>query len=146
MTNVPPSSKVLTIIGLSIEGLTLIALWSITALLSRVPHWLDEAIRFVSEDANEYIEIMSAFPYIRIILVIFSVFSTLLWSVNLVFFIPLIRGSKSERFTSNVFLYQAILGGILLFSNQLLGAIYLISGIIGRNDLEKTIENVREGI
>jgi hypothetical protein len=100
----------------------------------------------ISEDAMEFNALMSAIPFIRVLFIILSILSLLLFLVNLYFFIPSIRGKKSQKYTANVFLYQAILGGLLLFSNQLLAAVYLISGIIGRNELEKVIENVREGI
>lgn len=146
MTKIPSSSKVLTIIGLVIEGLSFLAMWGITLLLSRIPAWFEETILLFSEDMMEFNQIMNGIPFIRVIVILFSVFISILFIVNLIFFIPTILGKKSETFTSNVFLYQAILGGISLFTNQLLGAIYLISGIIGRNELEKNIENVRDGI
>lgn len=146
MTKIPSSSKVLTIIGLVIEGLSSLAMWGITLLLSRIPAWFEESILLFSEDVMEFNQIMNGIPFIRVIVILFSVFISILFIVNLIFFIPTILGKKSETFTSNVFLYQAILGGISLFTNQLLGAIYLISGIIGRNELEKNIENVRDGI
>lgn len=146
MTKIPSSSKVLTIIGLVIEGLSFLAMLGITLLLSRIPAWFEETILLFSEDVLEFNQIMNGIPFIRVLLILFSVFISILFIINLIFFIPTILGKKSQTFTSNVFLYQAILGGISLFTNQLLGAIYLISGIIGRNELEKNIENVRDGI
>lgn len=146
MTKIPSSSKVLTIIGLVIEGLSFLAMLGITLLFSRIPAWFEETILLFSEDVLEFNQIMNGIPFIRVLLILFSVFISILFIINLIFFIPTILGKKSQTFTSNVFLYQAILGGISLFTNQLLGAIYLISGIIGRNELEKNIENVRDGI
>lgn len=146
MTKIPSSSKVLTIIGLVIEGLSFLAMLGITLLFSRIPAWFEETILLFSEDVLEFNQIMNGIPFIRVMVILFSVFISILFIINLIFFIPTILGKKSQTFTSNVFLYQAILGGISLFTNQLLGAIYLISGIIGRNELEKNIENVRDGI
>lgn len=146
MINVPTGTKVLTIIGLVIEGISLLLLSGITLLFTNAPYWIEELVFLISEDAMEFNALMSAIPFISVLFIIISILSLILFLVNLYFFIPSIRGKKSQKYTANVFLYQAILGGLLLFSNQLLAAVYLISGIIGRNELEKAIENVREGI
>jgi hypothetical protein len=146
MTHVPSSTKILSIVGLVIEGLSLLLLLGITLLFTRNPYWLEEIIFMISEDAMEFNALMGTIPLVQFLFIFFSILSLLLFVINLYFFIPAIRGKKSKKYTANVFLYQAILGGLLLLSNQLLAVIYLISGIIGRNELEKTIENVREGI
>lgn len=146
MTKVPSSAKTLTIIGLVIEGLSLLFLGGVTLLISSVPDLIEETVYLLVENVMEFNYWMDLIPFFRGLLIVILVIMILAFVVNLFLFIPSISEKKSKNFTSNVFLYQAILGGFYLLSNQLLGIIYLIAGIIGRNQLEKDIENVRDGI
>ena len=65
--------------------------------------------------------------------------------LNLVLFIKLIKGTLSEESAHKVYLYQAIYGGITLLSNQIVGILYLISGVYGYKGFKEE-RNIRPGI
>jgi len=65
--------------------------------------------------------------------------------LNHILFRKLIKGYLTEKQARNVYLYLAIYGGLYLFSNQILGILYLISGIRGYKG-EKEETDIRDGI
>lgn len=66
--------------------------------------------------------------------------------VNLVLFTKLLNGKFDEETASKVFLYQAIYGGVNLLFNQLVGVLYLVSGIQGRQKILNKNKVPREGL
>jgi hypothetical protein len=133
----PSTVKNLTLIGLILEGVSVIFLMAGLILLNQ------PAIISVLE--TEFPEEMAFFDLIRVLLIILAVIATLFFILNAYLFIPIIKGEKTKN-TESKLLYQAIYGGINLTFNQLVGIIYLISGILGYNQIEKEKNPVREGI
>ncbi len=104
--------------------------------------FLEEA--FVT--ADELNAFFTVLPFIRVVAIVIIVIQWVFFIVNMVLFIPVLQEKKTSEQASTIFLYQAIYGGITLFSNQLVGVLHLISGIIGRNKMEQDSEPVRDGI
>lgn len=132
-----PVVKNLTLIGLIFEGVSLLFLLFIL-FLSYQP-WVINLLE--SELAQDVVWL----DLIRAFMIFVTVIATLLFSLNLYLFTPIIKGEQTKN-TSSKFLYQAIYGVINLAFNQILGIIYLASGILGYNQLEKDKNPVREGL
>lgn len=129
--------KNLTLIGLILEGFSLIVLGFIV-ILSYQP-WVIDLLMI------EFADVFNWFELIRGFLTLFSVIALVFFSINLVLFGPIIKGKVSQK-TGAILLYQAVYGAINLAFNQLVGIIYLISGVIGTNQIEKNNNPVREGL
>lgn len=146
MSNIPSSSRVLTVIGLVFQALTFIFATIIFIIIARLPNFFRMVIEEALQSADEVNMFYQALPFIRGVIVTVLIFQLAFLIANLVLFIPLLQGKKSDAKASTIFLYQAIYGGVSLFGNQLVGIVFLISGIIGRNKMETLSEPVRDGI
>lgn len=146
MPKIPTSVRILTILGLVFQGIGIAFTGGLFLIIARLPNFfmmfLEEA--FVTPD--ELNAFFAVLPFIRVVSVIVIGVQLVFFIVNMVLFLPVLKEKKTAKQASSIFLYQAIYGGITLFSNQLVGVIHLISGIIGRNKMEQDSEPVRDGI
>lgn len=132
-----PVVKNLTFIGLIFEGLSLLFLLFIL-FLSYQP-WVMSLLE--SEFPQEVVWL----DLIRALMIFVTIVAALFFTLNLYLFTPIIKGEASES-TGSKLLYQAIYGAINLAFNQILGILYLASGILGYNQFEKDKNPVREGL
>ncbi len=146
MPKLPTSVRVLTILGLVFQGLSLLFTAFIFFMIARLPAFFMMILEEAFVTADELNAFYMALPFLRTVITIVIIFQLAFFLVNALLFIPVIREKTSDQKASTIFLYQAIYGGITLFSNQLVGVMYLIAGIIGRNKMEQKIEPVRDGI
>ena len=146
MPKIPTSVRILTILGLVFQGIGVVLTSALFLIVARLPRFfmmvLEEAF-VTADELNAFFEVL---PIIRIISVVVIVIQLAFFIVNMFLFIPVLKEKKTVEQASTIFLYQAIYGGITLFSNQLVGVVHLISGIIGRNKMEQASEPIRDGI
>ena len=142
MDNTP---KILTIIGLVLEGLGVFGLL-IGGIIMRnigdLPFFDAELMQIPQEDLDFMIELYEIFGGIMIVIGIITVF---IFIINLILFIKLMSGKFSEETAKKVYLYQAIWGGLNLLTNTITGILYLVSGVQGRSGHVEE-RNIREGI
>lgn len=142
MDNTP---KILTIIGLALEGLSVFGLvigGIIMKNLENLPFFDAELMQIPQEDLDLMLDLYQIFGNIMLVIGIIVIF---VFIFNLVLFVKLIQGKFSEETAKKVYLYQAIWGGINLLSNTITGILYLVSGVTGRSGHVEE-KNVRAGI
>lgn len=126
MENTP---KTLTIMGLIVEGmafLVFIGLTILASLLSSIPKADLIAQGFSDSDADLFLNVTGVFYTVFII--IGSVL-LVMFMVNLVLFTKLMKGHFTEKQAKQLFVYQAVWGGISLLFNTITGVLYLVSAI-----------------
>ena len=146
MHTMEKTPKVITIIGMVIEGILVIVLHGTTILflnLNKLPG-LGSA-QEADMSLNEYTDFMDVMNIIGNIIFVMAIITTIFFIVNLILFTGLMKGKYTEEKAKKIYLYQAIWGGLNLLSNQITGILYLISGVQGYNGRKDSI-NVREGI
>ena len=146
MHTMEKTPKVITIIGMVIEGISVIVLHATTILflnLNKLPG-LGSA-QEADMPYNEYLELMDVMNIIGNIIFVMAIITTIFFIVNLILFTGLMKGKYTEEKAKKIYLYQAIWGGLNLLSNQITGILYLISGVQGYNGRKDSV-NVREGI
>ena len=142
MDNTP---KILTIIGLALEGLGVFGLLVggfIMRNIGSLPFFDAELMQIPQEDLDLMIDLYEIFGGIMIVIGIITVF---IFIINLVLFIKLISGKFTEETAKKVYLYQAIWGGLNLLTNTITGILYLVSGVQGRSGHVEE-KNIRAGI
>lgn len=139
------TKKILTIIGLVFEGISIIAIAFSLWLFSNIENIPGLSMELAEMSQEEYDMMMWVFDLSISIMsvMIFVIGAAAL--INLFLFTKLIRSKFSEEQAKKVYLWQAIWGGINLLSNQIVGILYLISGVGGYNG-HKEERDVREGI
>lgn len=151
MHKIEKTPKIVTIIGLVLEGIGVTAAvgmgFLFKALFSNASttaefrdSLMEEDMTF--EDADAIIDMITIFADIFLII---GFIALVFFIVNLVLFSKLITGKYTEEQANKVYLYQAIYGGVNLLFNQLVGILYLVAGIQGYNKRPDKID-VREGI
>lgn len=138
--------KIITIIGMVFEGVSAIVLsitWFFFKNIQKIPG-LGSAIE-ADMSPSEYADLIDFMGFIANFIFVMFLIYTIFFLVNLVLFSGLIKGRYDERKAKNIYLYQAIWGGINLMSNQVTGILYLISGVQGYNGRTDKID-VRDGI
>lgn len=142
MDNTP---KVLTIIALILEGLGSLIIIAMLLLLN-LSGWIDSL--YVDMAADLEMEIANFetlfYTYLYVIQVLMSIY-VVFFIINLVLFIPMIKGKYTNKKARSIYLYQAIWGGFNILSNQIVGILYLVSGVQGRSG-HREMTNIREGI
>jgi|GEM_PF-528717 len=141
-------SKATTIIGLVFEGLSLAAIAFATSLLA-ILYRADKAdVEEILVDANlttaeieEFMDLFGTFqgwiPFLLVPMIVFGLVLFVIFLVNLVLFTGVLRSRYSVDKAGKIYLYQAIWGAINLLFNQLLGILYLVSGIQGRSQMNE---------
>ncbi len=145
MHEMQKTPKIITIIGLVLEGLAAVACILsayIFTLLDKIPGYTESLQEMPADDLAAYETIMN---FTLGILVVFSVIFSIMFVINLILFTKLMKGSFTEEQAKKVYLYQAIWGGISILINSVTGILYLISGVQGYNERVDRIET-REGI
>lgn len=146
MPKIPTSVRILTILGLVFQGIGVVLTSALFLIIARLPGFFMMVLEEAFVTADELNAFFAVLPIIRVIVVVVIVIQLAFFIVNMILFIPVLQEKKTTEQASTIFLYQAIYGGITLFSNQLVGVIHLISGIIGRNEMEQASEPIRDGI
>ena len=142
MDNTP---KILTIIGLALEGLGVFGLLVggfIMRNIGSLPFFDAELMQIPQEDLDLMIDLYEIFGGIMIVIGIITVF---IFIINLILFIKLMSGKFTEETAKKVYLYQAIWGGLNLLTNTITGILYLVSGVQGRSGHVEE-KNIRAGI
>lgn len=145
MHKMDDTPKLITILGLCLEGFSMICGIVVILFLNASNVLTDitaESLEMSESEFSYFMEIINIGLIIiyGALAVFFVVFL-----VNLILFIPMIKGNYTESKARNVYLYQAIWGGLNLFSNTLVGILYLVSGIQGRKGRREE-KDIREGI
>lgn len=129
MHKMEETPKILTILGLIIEGLAFLVyvganiIVRILAAVSKT-EWLNEG--FTSEDAELMVR---ALPLLASLFLGIAILLLIMFVINLFIFIRLIKGGYTEDQAKKIYLYQAIWGGISLTFNTISGVLYLISAV-----------------
>lgn len=145
MHKIQNTPKIVTIIGLALEGFAAIsAILSafLIPLLFKSELFLSDLGGMTSEEI-EIFDIMIG--WMTSIMIIFAVLFTVMFTINIILFTKLIRGKFTEKQAKKVYLYQAIWGGISILLNTITGILYLVSGVQGYSGHVDRIET-REGI
>ncbi len=146
MHKIEKTPKIITIIGLVLEGIAGISSALCAYLFSSFDS-IPELKEMLLEDMTlaEYAEFELFIDFLAVLLVVMSVILITMFMVNLVLFTKLIKGSFTEEQAKKVYLYQAIWGGISVVLNSVTGILYLISGVQGYSG-QKDNEEFRDGI
>lgn len=142
MDNTP---RIITILGLVLEGVSLIGIALVVLFLNlsgTTALFTPESMDISVSEFNEFMKVFNI-----IINVFYGVFIVyfVMFIINLYLFIPLINGKCTTDKARKIYLYQAIWGGISLLGNTLVGILYLVSGVQGRNGYREE-KNIRDGI
>ena len=143
MENTP---KIITIIGLVLEGISVFVLVGTSIFMlniDRIYGFRNAAEAELTVD--EYTDMLQIMDWIGLFLVGMAIVIGIFFVVNLILFTGLMSGKYTEEKAKKIYLYQAIWGGINILSNQITGILYLISGVQGYNGRKDKVE-VRDGI
>jgi len=138
--------KVITIIGLVLEGISVITLGISGLFMARISELPGLGSATEAEmTIEEYVEFIQVMEWIGNLLFVMAIVITIFFTINLILFIGLMKEKYTEEQAKKIYLYQAIWGGLNLLSNQITGILYLISGVQGYNGRKDSVD-VREGI
>lgn len=142
MDNTP---KIITIIGLILEGFGLFGFGFGYIILNSLKDSSYFTAEYLEISSSEYIELMNMLDIIANVIIIIGVIFLIIFLFNLRLFVRLIKEKYTMEQARKIYLYQAIIGVIYLLSNTVVGILYLISGVQGRSGhIEE--KNIREGI
>ncbi len=136
--------RILTIIGLAFEGLSVIGIFVTLPLLRKVldPAFLLEMDPTITQADLDFIEIFNGF--ILTFAIISGIIISIFFIINLILFTKLLRGKFTEETAKKVYLYQFIWGIVCIFINSIVGILYIISGYTGQQG--PNTDQPREGI
>lgn len=138
--------KIITIIGLIMEGIAVITMAASSIFMLRINDI--DAIRTAFEENmshDEYTEMIQMMGWIGYFILGMAIFLGIFFIINVYIFPKLMMGKYTDEQAKKIYLYQAIWGGISLPFNQLTGILYLISGVQGHSGKTDNI-NVRDGL
>lgn len=139
--------RILTIIGLIFDGIALASLWFFGWMFRNIGSFVIFDMMQEDMTPDEWEFMIVIFEWIGNLMFYMAVIFTILFLVNITLFTRLMRGKYNDDKAKNVYLYQAIIGGINLLSNQVTGIMYLISGVMGyKGHKEMTQKDIRSGI
>lgn len=145
MHTMDSTKKIITIIGLGFEIFSVLAIIGSLWFMKNFEKFPGMSVELANMSQDEYEFMMWIFDIsisIMTVMIFIVGFFTLL---NLYLFSKLISGKWTEEQAKKVYLYQAIWGGLNLLSNQIVGILYLISGVGGYNG-HKEQKEIRQGI
>ncbi len=129
MHHMEDAPRMLTIVGLVVEGLALlvfIAATIIANIVSAIPKedllesgWLAQDVDIFLQTATVLVTIFMAI----------AILLGIMFTVNVFVFRRMMKGQFTESQAKYVYLYQAIWGGISLTFNTITGVLYLISAL-----------------
>jgi len=137
--------KILTIIGLALEGVAVLTMfmtgWMFKSIFNEDFFTnLDPTI-----DMSEVQFIIDLYQAIGLVLIIVGIVLLIVFTVNMVLFIKLMREKYTEEQAYKVYTYQLVWGIISVFLNTITGILYIVSAVKGRsNEPDKVI--TRDGI
>lgn len=146
MHKMEKTPRIITIIGMVVEGISVVVLFGTSILLKNLSNL--PGLRNAQEadmHPAEYIDLVNFMNTLGIVVLIMAIVYAIMFFINIVLFSGLIKGRYDEEKAKKIYLYQAIWGGFNLLSNQLTGILYLVSGVQGYNG-RKDMINVREGL
>jgi len=146
MHKIESTPKIITIIGLVLEGIAAVALSFMAFLFSNfnsIPE-IEERLLLEMTDA-EYADFLIFVDFLVTFFLVLAIILVTMFMINLVLFTKLIKGSYTDEQAKKIYLYQAIWGGISIMLNTVTGILYLISGVQGYSG-KKDNEDFREGI
>ena len=129
MHKMEETPKVLTIIGLVVEGLAVLVFAGANVLvriLEAIPKSDLIAEGMTPEEADIF---LSSMGVLGTVFIIIGIMLVIMFSVNLFLFTKLIRQKFNVNQAKNVYLYQGIWGGISLSFNTITGVLYIISAV-----------------
>jgi len=142
MQNTP---KILTFIGIFFDffGTLMLAL---SAYIFRVVFTEEFFADIVPpEDIGEIQEIVDIYQVVGNVMIVFSMIMVVIFVINLIVNLKLIRGKLTEEQAKTAYTYQLFIGIVLLLLNTISGIVYIVSGIKGRDNEPDKIDT-RVGI
>lgn len=135
--------KILTIIGLVLEGFAALSLLVMGILLVNMDKFpfIDEIYTTIPADEEWIFELMTG--VIGVVILVLGIVIGLMFVINFILFTKLMGGDVSKETAKKIYKYQIVWGIISLLMNTFTGILYLISGFQGFEGL-KTKPEVRE--
>lgn len=145
MHKMEQTPKVVTIVGLALEGLGGIGMFFVAVLFKIVLNKdffleLDPDI-----DVTELNMILDIYNVVGTIMIVMGVIILTFFIINLYLFIKLMNGGFDEEAALKVYKYQFVWGIISIFLNTIVGILYIVSAVQGKNGQVDRIET-RNGI
>ena len=137
--------KILTIIGLVFEVVGVISMFIGAYIMKNLQNFSLMSPEILDISQDEFDMIIDIYTWISNLLIGMGIIMSIFALVNLVLFSKLIKSKYSSESAKKVYLYQAIWGGLNLLFNQIVGILYLISGVTGYNEHVEE-KDIREGI
>lgn len=139
--------RILTIIGLVFDGIAMATYWIFGWLFRNFESFRLSSLMQEDVTPEEWEYVIEIFSFIGNIMLVLAIVATVFFLINIFLFTRLMSGKYDEEKSKNVYLYQAIIGGVNLLSNQITGIMYLISGVMGyKGQKEMTQKDIRRGI
>lgn len=146
MHEMEKTPKIITIIGLVLEGIVTFVVGAASILMLNINKISGLGSAIEADLSNsEYEDLMNMMDFIGYFLLALAVIYGIFFTINFILFRGLMTGKYTEEKAKKIYLYQAIWGGLNLLSNQITGILYLVSGIQGYNGRKDTVK-VRDGI
>lgn len=137
--------RIITIIGLILEGFGVASGYGFYLLINLFRQSGNFTAEFFEISNDEFNELVYFLNIGQNIVLIIAIVMTIFFAINLYLFINLLNGAYTEKQAKNIYLYQAIWGGVSLLFNQFVGILYLVSGVQGYSG-HKEETNIRKGI
>lgn len=145
MHEMDKTPRILTIIGLILEGLGVLGSIFAYYLLTNIQDFPGFSAEMMDMSESEYQDMIELFAWLANLIGVVAIVLAVFFVISLVLFSKLLSGKFTEEQAKKVYLYQAIWGGINLISNQILGILYLVSGVGGYNG-HREERDIRNGI
>ena len=137
--------KIVTIIGLALEGLGTISLFFGAIIFKSIfteDFFLDLDPNIDMAEVDMILDIYSTMGTVMLVM---AIIVGIFFIINMYLFIRLMMGKFSEESARKIYTYQLVWGIISIFLNTITGILYIVSGVQGRNGQVDRI-NTREGI
>ena len=146
MHTMEKTPRILTLIGLILEFLGIIGM-AFTGVIFKFlfTEELFEDLATSPEELEELQFVINLYQMIGNIMIIIGIVMALIFIVNLFVNIKLMTGKFDEGQARSAYIYQLIIGIVLIFLNTIAGIVYIISGVQGKNNEPDKI-HTREGI
>ncbi len=140
------TTKTTTVLGLVFEGFGLLMMILGLVFLQLLSTLSVNDLMAEGLSQGDAQIVLLAGAVLRLVLLVLTFIVSLFFMVNLWLFSRLVKQRYDYETAQKVLLYQAIYGGFNMLFNQIVGVLYLISGITGRQSLKVPQETVREGL
>jgi uncharacterized phage infection (PIP) family protein YhgE len=137
--------KILTIIGLVFEVVGIIGMFIGAYFMMNLQNFSFMTPEILEITQDEFDMIIDIYTWIGNLLIGMGIIMGVFLIINLFLFPKLIKSKYTEESAKKVYLYQAIWGGLNLLFNQVVGVLYLISGVTGYNGHVEE-RDIRDGI